>query len=806
MKTLSQDIRYGFRMLRKRPGFTAVAVVALALGIGANTVIFSLINSVLLRPLPYPEPERLVMLEENDQQGGHSNTSYATSKDWMERSQTFESISVVRDWSVTLTGQGTPEMLRGMRVSANYFGTLKLKPALGREFTTEEDRPATRRVVVLSDGLWRRRFGADSEIVGKPIRLSDQTFTVVGVMGPGFEDMLSARLFQRADVWAPLGYDETLPWACRTCRHIHAFGRLNRGVSLQQARAEMNAISENLKIEHPHDYAVSGVTLIPLLDKFVGSVRPALYVLFGAVGLVLLIACANVANLLLARATQRRREIAIRSALGAHRVRIIRQLLTESVMLSILGATIGLALVWWGIGLFAALSPPSIMRLDQVNVDIRVLGFTVVLSILTGIIFGLAPALQASKLDLSEALKEGSRGTGGAGHRLRNLLVISEIALALVLLIGAGLLVRSFLHVLDVKPGFEPSNLLTMKVSADGTKYQDEARVRAFYDEVINRVSNLPGVKAAAIVSNLPLGGNVDKYGFHVEEKPLANPEEAPSVERYVVSPNYLRTMEIPLLAGREFTDRDGPDAPFVVMISESTAQTIWPDEDPIGKQVRMGGPQGPLRTIVGITRNVNHYALDTAPDLQAYVPEAQWTGSDLNLVIRSTLETKPLLDSVRNEIWAVDKDLPIYRVAMMEELVSSSVAQRRFIVVLLAALAGLAGTLAAFGIYSVTSYSVSQRTQEFGVRMALGAQANDVLKLVLAQGARLALGGIAIGFAASIALTRVISSLLFGIGPTDFFTFALVSLIVGVVTLVACLVPARRATRVDPMIALRYE
>ena len=807
MKELSQDIRYGFSMLRTRPGFTVVAVLALALGIGANTAIFSLINSVLLRPLPYPEPERLVMLEENDKNGKTSTTSYATSKDWRERSQSFESVSVVRDWSITLTGEGEPEMLQGMRVSANYFSTLAIKPALGREFLPQEDSPATRRVVILSDGLWRRRFGSDAGIVGKPIALGGQSFTVAGVMPKGFEDLLSERLFHKADLWAPLGYDETLPWACRTCRHIFAVARLKRDLSFEQAGVEMNTISQNLVIEHPKDYAVAGVTIIPLLDKFVGAVRPALYILLGAVGLVLLIGCANVANLLLARATQRRKEIAIRSALGARRGRIIRQLLTESVMLSMFGAAGGLMLVWWGIGLLAAFSPPTILRLNDVNVDARVLGFTIALSLLTGIIFGLAPALQASKLDLNAALKEGGRGSGsGAGHRLRNLLAVSEIALALVLLVGAGLLVRSFLRVLDVTPGFEPSNLVTMNVSANGTRYAEDAQVRAFYDEVVSRVAALPGVQAAAVVSNLPLGGNKDMYGFHVEEKPLANPEEAPSVERYVVSPEYLRAMRIPLLAGREFDDRDGPKAPFVALISESTARSIWPNENPIGKRVRMGGTDGPPRTIVGITGNVSHYGLDTPPDLQAYVPEAQWTSSDMQLVVRSPVEPRALLEAVRKEIWAVDKDLPIYRVATMAQLVSGSVAQRRFIVVLLSLMALLAATLAALGIYSVMSYSVTQRTQELGIRMALGAQSSDVLKLVVGQGLLLTLGGIAVGLTASLALTRVMSSLLFGIGATDTVTFALISVVVAGVALGACFVPARRATKVDPMVALRYE
>ena len=807
MKELFQDIRYGFRMLRTRPGFTVVAVAALALGIGANTAIFSLINSVLLRPLPYPEPQRIVMIEENGKDGKSSNTSYATSKDWRERSQSFESISVVRDWSITLTGEGEPEMLQGMRVSANYFSTLAIKPVFGREFLPQEDSPATRRVVILSHSLWQRRFGSDAAIVGKPITLGGQTFTVTGVMPKGFEDLVSARLFQKADLWAPLGYDETLPWACRTCRHIQAIARLKQGVSLEQAGAELNTISQTLVLEHPHDYAVSGVTIIPLLDKFVGAVRPALYLLLGAVALVLLIACANVANLLLARSTQRRKEIAIRSALGARRGRIIRQLLTESVMLSTLGAAAGLALVWWGIEILAALSPPTILRLNEVNVDARVLGFTLALSLLTGIIFGLAPALQSSKLDLNAALKEGARGAGGgAGHRLRNLLVVSEIALALVLLVGAGLLVRSFVRVLNVTPGFESANLVTMNVSANGTRYADDAKVCAFYDEVVSRVSHLLGVEAAAVVSNLPLGGNKDMYGFHVEEKPMVNPEEAPSIERYVISPEYLRAMRIPLLAGRDFTERDGPNAPFVALISDSTAQSIWPNEDPIGKRVRMGGPDGPLRTIVGITGNVSHYGLDTPADLQAYVPEAQWTSSDMQLVVRTPVDPRVLLEAVRGEIWAVDKDLPIYRVATMEQLVSGSVAQRRFIVILLSLMAMLAATLAALGIYSVMSYSVTQRTQELGIRMALGAQSNDVIKLVVGQGIRLTLGGIAVGLAASLALTRVMSSLLFGIGATDPVTFAAISLVVAVVALGACFVPARRATKVDPMVALRYE
>jgi putative ABC transport system permease protein len=806
MQTLLQDLRYGLRMLLNKPGFAAVAVITLALGIGANTAIFSLINSVLLRPLPYPEPERLVMLEENEKDGKSSNTSFATTKDWSERSQSFENISAVRDWSITLTGDGEPEMLHGMRVSSNYFSLLAVTPALGRDFLPEEDRPATRRVVMLSHSLWERRFGSDAQIAGKQIALGGQSFTVAGVMPKGFEDLISARLFQKADVWGPLGYDETLPWACRTCRHIQAVARLKRGVSIEQAGVEMNTISQSLLLEHPREYAMSGVTIIPLLDKFVGAARPALFVLLGAVGLVLLIACANVANLLLARATQRQKEIAIRSALGAGSGRIVRQLLTESVMLSMIGAAAGLMLVWWGIALLVSLSPPAILRLNEVNIDARVLGFTLALSLLTGIVFGLAPALQVTKLDLSVALKEGARGSAGAGRRLRSLLAVSEIALALVLLVGAGLLVRSFVHVLDVTPGFEPANLVTMNVSADGTRYPDDAKVRAFYDDVLQRVAAIPGVEAAAVVSNLPLGGNKDMYGFHVEEKPLANPEEAPSAERYVVSSDYLRAMRVPLLAGREFTERDGPAAPLVVLISEFTARSIWPDENPIGKRVRLGAPDGPLRTIVGITGNVSHYGLDTPPGLEVYVPETQWTSSDMQLVVRAPVESKSLIAAVRDVIRAVDKDLPIYKVATMEQLVSGSVAERRFTLVLLSLMALLAATLAALGIYSVMSYSVTQRTREIGIRMALGAKSSDVLRLVVGQGIVLALVGVTIGLGAAAALTQVLASLLYGVSAHDPLTFLAIASGLMSLAVVACYIPARRATRVEPTVALRYE
>src|SRR5581483_1564412 len=524
-------------------------------------------------------------------------------------------------------------------------------------------------------------------------------------------------------------------------------------------------------------------------------------------GFVLLIACANVANLLLARATERQREMAIRAALGASRGRIMRQLLTESVTLSMLGAGLGLLLSAWGTELLTALSPATMFKLQEVRMDGRVLGFTLAISILTGLLFGLAPALHAARPEVQLALSEGGRGSSGKGQRrLRGLLVVTEVALALVLLIGAGLLVRSFTRLLDVTPGFESGNLLTMMVPANGPRYEKDEQVRAFYQEAIKRIERLPGVEAAGIVSNLPLGGNMDKSGLHIEEKPLANPADAPSAERYSISPDYLRAMRIPVLRGRGFTDQDGANAPLVALINQTLARQVWPNEDPIGKRIRLGSIENPLRTIVGVVGDVNHYGLDTPPDLQAYVPHAQWTDSYMLFAVRTANDPTAIADAARREVWSVDKDIPVYQVATMERLVASSVAQRRFTLVLLGVFAGVALLVAAIGIYSVMSYSVTNRTNEIGIRMALGAGAGDVFRLVVGQGMKLAAAGVATGLIAAFALTRLMTGLLFGVSASDPLTFAGVGLLLALVAFVACWIPARRATKVDPMTALRCE
>jgi len=809
MGNLLHDLRYGSRMLVRHRAATVIAVVTLALGIGANTAIFGVVNAVLLRPLPYRDSDRLVMLSTSeDKDGALGNTGYETFVDWRERSRSFERMVVIRSWGGVLTGQGEPEVIRGLRVSADYFRLLAAPPALGRDFRVEEDRPDTRFVVVISHELWQRRFNSDPQVVGKQLILNDQPFTVVGVMPRGFTDFLAANFFGAAEVWAPVGYDITQPFACRSCQHLKAIARLKPDVTLAQAHSEMGAIMNVMAREHPTIYATPAISVARLQDQFTGAIRPALYLLLVAVGLVLLIACANVANLLLARASERAREMSIRAALGAGQWRIVRQLLVESALLSLIGAAAGLLLALWGTDLLTSLSPATILQLQPVRTDARALGFTLLVSLLTGLLFGLAPALQAARQDAQFALKESARSSPGKRQRrLRESFVVAEIVLALALLVGAGLLIRSFVRVLGTKPGFESRNLLTMMIPASSAKkYGDLAQVRAFYSEAIQRVEALPGVEAAGVVSNLPFGGNMDMYGLHVEEKPSANPAEAPSAERYSVSPDYLRAMGIPLLRGRGFTEQDNANAPLVTLINRTAAQRIWPNEDPIGKRIRLGAIDNPLRAIVGVVGDVNHYDLETAPDLQAYIPHAQWTDSYMLLVVRATAEPGALTGPVRQVIHALDPDVPLHKITTMRQLVSASSAQRRFTLLLIAVFAAVALLMAAIGLYGVMAYSVTQRTREIGIRVALGAQGADVLRLVVRQGLRLVTLGLALGLMAALIATRLMKKLLFEVSATDPVTFAGVAALLALVALLACWIPARRATRVDPMVALRAE
>ncbi|MEK6322886.1 MAG: ABC transporter permease [Acidobacteriota bacterium] len=800
---LLQDTRYGARMLRKSPGLTSVAVLSLSLGIGAISTIFSFVNGIMLRPLPYPEWERLVLLDETALKRGITSmgVSFPNFVDWRQQNHVFEDIAAYTTGGFAIAGGAEPEQLKGGFISHGLFEILGVAPIQGRTFTADEDRPDHDQVVILSHGLWQRRFGSDPNVIGQTVLLNNRSRTVIGVMPPGFQ------FPEVAEAWGPLALD-TKSWT-RNDHGLEAIARLKPGVTLEQAQAEMTTVAANIEEQNPVTNEGMSVGLTSLRAGLVGDYRNALLILLGVVGFVLLIACVNVANLLLARSTARQKEIAIRAALGANRRRIFRQLLTESLLLGLISGAIGLVLALWGMDLLLAAIPIDIPFWMKFDLDARVLFFTAGCSLLTGFVFGTVPAIQASNPDLNETLKEGGRGSaGGPRHRLRSLLVVAEIALSLVLLVGAGLMMRSFISLQNVDAGLNPEGVLTMNVGLPGAKYREPEKRLAFFRQLMERVRALPGVQSAGAVSGLPLSGNNWGRSLTVEGRPVLSVGEAPMINHSVITPNYFGSMGIPILSGRDFSETDTRDAPKVTIIDERLAREYWPGDNPLGKRIRFGPPEAnePWHTIVGVVREVKHDRLNASTRKTVYLTLPQIPIGGMSLAIRTGSRPENLIAAVRGQVREIDPDLPVTRVMPMTEVVSRSVWQPRLYTALFGVFAAVALILATVGIYGVMSYSVTQRTREIGLRIALGAQRQDVLKLVVGQGIVLASIGVVVGLAAALALTRLMSSLLFGVTATDPITFVAVSVLLAGVALAACFVPARRAAKVDPMVALKYE
>jgi putative ABC transport system permease protein len=817
MESIIKDLRYAIRQLVRRPGFTVIALLTLALGIGANTAIFSVVNAVVLKPLPYKQPDQLVMLWETIAANDHRSVAPGNFADWREQNHTMEAMAATFNGNFNLTGDGFPERIDGATVTSNLMDVLGVPAQLGRVFQSDDDLHQDRRLVVISDALWKRRFASGRDLIGQTIKLDDTSYEVVGVMPPGFQYP------NQANLWV-LGRDRNAvsqslisqfpqnDWSHERDAHfINIIGRLKPGVTLSQAQSDIATISRQLEQQFPQSNAGLGSNVVSLHTQIVGNVQPLLLLLLGAVIFVLLIACTNVANLLLARASQRQREVALRLAVGASRARLIRQFLTESILLSLVGGSLGFVVSIWAVALFVKLSPSDIPRLNEVGVDLRMLGFILAVSVITGVCFGLLPAFQATRPDLNRALKDVTRASQGRSRRRsRDFLVIAELALAQLLLVAAGLLIVSYVRLNQIDAGFNPDHVLTAKIAPSTKKYPDPKRRAEFFTAVLDHLRQIPGVQSAAIVLNLPLSGSSMNRGFTVEGRPPARPDENITMDYQVVSSDYFAVLETPILRGRGFTAADNENSQRVIIINQTMARRYWPSEDPLGKRMAIGdsSKETSWRTIVGVVGDIRHASLNDVPVPCAFTIYRQDLESwpRMAITIKTTTDPASLSGAVRKELTAIDPTQPVYAVEPFQNLLSSALAPRRYVMVLLGSFSLLALILAIVGVYGVISFSVSERTNEIGIRVALGASRRDVLRLILGHGMGLALIGIVMGLAGAFAVTRFLRSFLFEVTATDPGTFTLVALILGAVALCACYIPARRASKVDPLVALKYE
>jgi putative ABC transport system permease protein len=818
LESLRQDLRYAARMLGKNPGFTSVAVLTLAVGIGASTAVFSLVNTILLKPLPFPDPGRIVLPELVSPPGVNLGSEYFP---WGQKqfrmltqdAHPFQAVAAFQSDSFNLTGSGEPVFLDGYRTSSEFFPALGVSPALGRSFTPAEDQPGHEYEVVLSDRLWRERFGADREVLGRAVRLNAYAYTVVGVMPAGFvfpraEEMPSSFNFPReAQLWVPLAVPAEPKGGPS---ELAVIGRLKPGLTLAQAQVAMDLVTRRAEVRDPAWKGWFNSRVVPLQQQIVGDTRRPLQLMFGAVGIVLLIACSNVGNLLLARSLGRRREFTLRAALGAGRARLIRQLLTESVLVAAAAGVAGVFIAKAGVSFVKAFGPSSIPRLQEVTLDLTVFAFALAVSLATGIVFGLAPALGVTRESLVDSLKEGQRsGTSPASPRLRNALLVAQVALALVLVVSAGLLIQTFFRMLRADGGFNAERVLTFQLSLPALQYADETRIVALYRNALERLRAIPGVQSAGIGETVPMGGEGESTGIRLPDHPAASQKELPFANYTIISPGFLSSVGTPLLRGRDFSESDTADSLPVAIVNRAMERKYWPGRSAIGKQVGPGSIRYPLLQIVGVVPDVKHISIreDTPPEMFVMYTQKPWPSMlNMRVALRTTADPASMTESVRQAIHAIDPDLPLAKVATLGTFVDDAMSQPRFSMLLLGSFGAIALLLATIGIYAVISYSVMQRTQEIGIRMALGAERRSVFAMVMSQGARLAGVGIAIGLLASLGAARLIAGFLYGVQPTDPLTFAAVSLLLVGVALLACYLPARRATRVDPIVALRYE